>query len=419
MEAEWLEQIDQAVDERFEQMRAVRRHLHANPEPSGEEYQTSLHLYQLLGDEGFHVRMGPEGRGVVADVAGPDDDFGAGLFALRADIDALRIQDQKQVDYRSRNERVMHACGHDAHSAMAFGALTTLKTLHEAGKLPWPVRLRGIFQPAEETSTGAREMIEAGSLKGVSAILALHVDPTRRAGAIGVRSGVLTANCDTMQIRIVGRGGHAARPHETRDPIATASQLISALYLHVPRATDSQEAVVATIGQVLAGDNPNVIPEMVELRGTLRTLDHRIRLEAIRHIEQLCEGIARATDTKITVKFELGSESVTNDGGMTELIRRAARPILGDDAVEEIPRPSMGSEDFAFYLKQVPGAMFRLGVADGNRGKSPLHTPTFDIAEEALATGAKVLARTAALWFDPQARRLPSSPLADAAPRGR
>jgi len=395
----WQAQIDAAVESRREQMIAVRRHLHAHPEPSNFEHETSLFLFRILEEEGFDVRMAAEGRGVIADPP-PAIDPGQGPFlALRADIDALRIQDQKSVSYRSQNPGIMHACGHDAHTATMLGTLLALKDLQQQGGLPCPLRVRGIFQPAEETSTGACEMVDDDALANVEGVLAIHVDPGRQAGRVGLRAGVLTANCVGLNIRIVGRGGHTARPHEAADPIAAAAQLINALYLYIPRVTDSQDAVVLGIGQVHGGDNANVIPEEVELRGTLRTLDHRIHEDAIGHIHRIAEGIASASDTEITVSITAAAPAVRNDSTLIELLRRAAGEVLGPDGIDEIPRPSMGSEDFAFYLDHVPGAMMRLGTAGGERCSSPLHSPDFDIEESTLPLAARTLARATVEWF--------------------
>lgn len=395
----WQTRIDAAVDRRHEEIISLRRRLHTFPEPSGQELQTSLHLYQLLGDGGFTVSMGPEGRGVAADFSTHNGD--QPRVALRADIDALLIHEQNQTPYRSQRDGVMHACGHDAHTAVVWGALTACAELQKSEAAPWPLRLRGIFQPAEETTVGARAMIEAGALEGVGAIFACHVDPSRPVGRVGMRPGVLTANCDTMTVLIRGRGGHAARPHEASDPIAAAAQFINALYLSIPRVIDSQDAVVVTIGQMSAGHNANVIPDQVELRGTLRTLDRRIREQTIDHVGRIAAGVGQTCRTTIDVEFTEGTKSVHNDAGMTDLLRRSAADVLGAENLDAIPRPSMGSEDFAFYLERVPGAMFRLGCASPRAGRSGLHTPTFDVDEESLRIGAKILARAAVAWCDP------------------
>jgi amidohydrolase len=395
MTATWPSQLDTAIDDLSDRIVALRRHLHSHPEPSGEEMQTSLLLYQQFSEMGLPLRMGPEGCGLVVDSASQS---AARRMAVRADIDALRIQDQKQTPYRSRVPDVMHACGHDVHTATVFGALVALDQLERAGQLPWPVTWRGIFQPAEETSRGAQAMTESGALENVDAILSLHVDPTRPAGTIGIRPGIFTANCDAMRVTIQGRGSHAARPHESNDPIAAAAQLISTLYQFIPRATDSQDAVVVSFGQIHGGQNANVIPEQVVLEGTVRTLDRQVRERTITHIRALAEGIERVTGTKLDILFERGTPSVYNDPQLTAMVAAAAGELLGADQVVSMLRPSMGSEDFAVYLQKVPGTMFRLGAAGDGARWPGLHTPTFDVDERCLAVGAKILARTVVEW---------------------
>ena len=244
MPADWKAKLDAIVAENATKVIALRRHLHAHPELSGAELQTSLYLYQTLDKLGLDVRMGPDGCGVVADSqfsgesASADGDSEPKRIAFRGDIDALSIQDEKDVPYRSANEGIMHACGHDAHAAVVYGTILALVDLAKAGQLPWPVHWRAIFQPAEETAIGAAQMVETGVLAGVEKIFALHVDPTRRTGEIGLRAGPMTAHCDLLKLTIHGEGGHAARPHESKDPIAAAAQVISSLYQFVPRATD-------------------------------------------------------------------------------------------------------------------------------------------------------------------------------------
>lgn len=398
MTTNWQTALDAQVDEVHARIVALRRHLHAHPEPSGEEFETTRYLRRMLEEEGFHSRPAPSGRGLAVDV---DEPGAARRVAIRADIDALHIHDRKDVPYRSQRDGCMHACGHDAHSAIVFGAIVALQRAADAGALPWPVAWRAIFQPAEETSQGADEMVAAGFLDGVAAIFATHVDPSREVGRVAMRPGVLTANCDTMRFSVRGRGGHAARPHEAIDPIAAAAQLISSLYLFVPRSTDSQDSVVLTIGHVAGGQNANVIPEEVTLAGTLRTLDVRVRERTIAHITQLARGLAQTSGTQIDVSFEGGAQGVRNDPVMVRLLYEVAADLLGADKIDDVARPSMGSEDFAAYLERVPGAMFRLGCASASVSSTPLHTPTFDVDERALAIGAKILARAAVACSDP------------------
>ncbi|MGD9637389.1 MAG: M20 family metallopeptidase [Pirellulales bacterium] len=394
----WQEQLDAVIDRSAEELIGLRRHLHMHPEPSGEELQTSLHLYQLFDKAGLRVRMGPEGCGVIV-----DGRLRAAqrCVAVRADCDALRIQDEKPDEYRSQVPQVMHACGHDVHTSSVFGAIKAIDTLDRAGELPWPVAWRAIFQPAEETGDGAESMIEAGALDGVDAIVALHVDPTRRAGTVGVRPGVFTASCDMLRVTVKGRGGHAARPHESVDPIAAAAQLISTLYQFIPRETDSQDSVVVSFGEIHGGLNANVIPEEVVLDGTVRTLNRKVRERTLANIERIVGGVENVTGTKIKVDFYEGTASVDNDPAITALLERSACDLLGADKVTQMPRPSMGSEDFAAYLEHVPGSMFRLGCA-GERAPWPgLHTPTFDVDEKCIPVGAKILARTMIEWAKP------------------
>ena len=396
----WREKLDSIIDGQYDEMVELRRHLHKNPEVSGEEFQTSLLLFKQLDKSGFQVRWGFEGRGLIADLDPPSGGDSEKLFAVRADIDALRIQDEKDVPYRSCKKGVMHACGHDGHTTIGFAAITAIGELYRRKELPFKPRLRGIFQPAEETCEGAAQMIQQGALDGVDAIIATHMDPSRRVGRIGIRPGVLTANCDHMLIEIHGRGGHAARPHEARDPISAAAQLIQWLYLQIPRVTDSQDAVVVTIGQIEGGHTANVIPETVHLQGTLRTLDHRVRERTMKHIQRLANSVAEGTGTQITVEYGVGANAVENDPRLVDLITSSADRVLGNQSVESIARPSMGSEDFAFYCKHVPAAMFRLGCMSDKIGGSPLHTPTFDIDEESLKIGAKIIAHTALSWME-------------------
>ena len=397
----WRQHLNDALDAEFDQMVAFRRHLHRNPELSGEENKTSLRLYQYFTELGMEVSLGPEGRGVIADLCPTGD--GGGLFAIRADIDALPIQDQKDVEYRSCRTGIMHACGHDAHTAIVFGALTGITRIYQAGHLPFVPRLRGIFQPAEEICEGARVMIGAGALEGVETIIAAHVDPTRAVGRIGLREGVLTANCDDMRIHVRGRGGHAARPHEARDPITAAAQLINLMYLQIPRSTNSLESVVLTVGQINGGKNANVIPDQVDLCGTLRTLNRDVRKQTIALIRRLATSVAMGSETTIDVVFGVGAPSVQNSPSLIQLIREACHKNLGPHSVDSIPFPSMGSEDFALYSNEVPAAMFRLGSSSDPDNAPGLHSPVFDINEEALRIGARVMAQTALTWLEQQA----------------
>ena len=269
---DWRQQLDGHIDAIAGDLRAIRRRLHSHPEPSREEFQTAGFLAGLLKEAGIPHRLITSGRGIIAEPSPQDT---AARVALRADIDALRMQDAKDVEYRSTRDGVMHACGHDAHATMALGASLALWRCREA--FPWHVPWRALFQPAEEVGEGADEMIAEGAVEGVRALVALHVDPDLAVGRIAQRAGVLTAFCQDLHVTVHGLGGHAARPHQAVDPIGVAVQFINSVYQFIPRSVDSREPVVVTFGSIQGGHSANVIPEKVTLLGTVRTLGQAIR----------------------------------------------------------------------------------------------------------------------------------------------
>ncbi len=397
--AAWRRRLDAIVDGLEGELRAVRRHLHSHPEPSNEERATAEYVRNRLEAAGLTVQPASGCHGLIVD--SPRAVVGK-RSAIRADMDALRLRDLKHVEYRSQVEGVMHACGHDAHTTAVLGAVLALDQLHRENALPWPVAWRAIFQPAEETADGAAAMVAAGATEGLRSIFALHVDPSRDVGRIGVRSGPLTASCDWLRITLTGRGGHGARPHESNDPIAAAAHLVNLIYSLLPRSIDSQEPVVVTIGRINGGYSANVIPEQVELEGTLRALDEGVREATRERLRRLTRGISEASEVAIDIEFSGRLDAVVNDPAATAIIRRAASETIGAGAVDTIARPSMGGEDFSGYLRHVPGAMFRLGVRSADVGGAPLHSPQFDIDERALRIGAAVLARCVVLDQEPR-----------------
>ncbi|MFO0907860.1 MAG: amidohydrolase [Isosphaeraceae bacterium] len=386
--SDWGGALDEAVDTRADELRAFRRHLHAHPEPSHEEYGTTELLAARLREAGLAVRIPTSRRGLIA---GPESD-GTGIVAIRGDIDALRIHDLKDVGYRSTRDGVMHACGHDAHATMVLGAAEALWSCRNV--LPESVRWRAVFQPAEETGLGAREMIEAGAVEGVRAIVALHVDPELETGCVAQRSGVMTAFCSDLRVVVKGVGGHAARPHQSTDPIAVAVQFVSTVYQFVPRSVDSREAAVITFGSIHGGGSANAIPERVELAGTIRTLSWSAAVKVEERLRQIGAGLAEASGAEIEIRIERGVDAVVNDRAVNAACVLAASEVVGPGQVRPIALPSMGGEDFAGYLAHTPGCLLRLGVASENRPRHFLHSPHFDIDERALTIGAKVLARS-------------------------
>jgi amidohydrolase len=385
---DWRGEIDRRIDEMAGELRAIRRHLHAHPEPSLEEYRTTQFIADRLAGAGIVHRISGTRRGVIA---GPEGLGEGPRVAFRADIDALRIQDAKEVEYRSNRSGVMHACGHDAHTTMALGAALALHGARDL--LPRTLAWRAIFQPAEEVGEGAIAMVAEGAVEGVDAILAMHVDPEQDVGMVAHRGGVLTAFCEMFEVTIRGRGGHAARPHLSADPIAAAAQMIGAVYQVVPRSIDSREPAVVSFGAIAGGANPNVIPDLVTLRGTIRTLGRGEAGRVHERIDRVARGVAEACEVAIEVAYSQATDAVVNDPALTDLFARAAAGVVGANRVVPIALPSMGSEDFSAYLAHARGCMLRLGVGSGPRPRPGLHHPAFDIDERALAIGAKVLAR--------------------------
>ena len=388
--ADWRAALDGCIEDMAADLRATRRHLHAHPEPSREEFRTAEYLAGRLDADGIPARLVPSRRGVIAgpETSGP-------RVAIRGDIDALRIQDVKDVSYRSTVDGVMHACGHDAHATMALGAARTLWRCRDA--LPGPVAWRVILQPAEEVGEGAFEMVEAGAVDGVAAIVALHVDPDLKVGRVAQRPGTLTASCADLRVTVRGVGGHAARPHLTTDPVAAAAMFVTAVYQSVPRSVDPREATVVTFGAIHGGSSPNVIPDRVELLGTIRATSRAAAEGVEARLRRVARGLAEATGNEIEIVIDGAVAAVVNDPAVTAVCARAAGEVVGADRVDPIPLPSLGGEDFAAYLAHVPGCMLRLGVASGDRPKCSLHSPHFDIDERALVLGVKILARSVVL----------------------
>ena len=398
VEESWTVELDRVATRLRKKLTAVRRHLHCHPESSGQETETTRYLAGILSEAGLTPQICSQGRGAIVDGPAPDN---ARRICLRGDMDALFIQDGKKCEYRSQVPGVMHACGHDAHSACLVGSVLALEELRRHDLLPWPTPWRAIFQPAEETAAGAKEMIAAGALKNAGAIFALHVDPARTVGEIGVRDGAFTASCDEFAIRIYGRGGHGARPHETADPIAAAAWMISAIYQTLPRQMSPLKPVVASVGQIAAGRCANVIPETAEMRGTLRTLDEPSRAAAKAILENIRAGAEKTTGCQIHISFPVGCAAVINDAGLNRVLRKAAQTLPEGLQVSELAAPSMGSEDFGEYTRHVPGSMFRLGCQASPSG-AVLHSPHFDLDERCLILGARLLSRAAILQARPK-----------------
>ena len=368
----------------------TRHHLHQNPELSGAEQQTGAYVAERLRAYGFdEVQTGLAGHGVVGVLRGSKNGAKDGpMLALRADMDALPIQETSGLPYESCRAGIMHACGHDGHTATLLGAAQALSELREY--LPGPVKF--IFQPAEETVGGAEGMVAAGVLDGVAAIVALHGWPNLEIGQIGYRPGPMMASADSFDLTIKGKGGHAAYPHTTVDPVLIGSQIVSAWQALISREVSPLDSVVLTVTQFHAGTAYNVIPSTAELKGTVRTLSNAVRAEMPAKMERIAAGICAAFRADYEFAYNFGPPVVVNDPALTSLVEAVGQDILGPSNVTFLETPTMGAEDFAYYLLHIPGVMFRLGVGTE---VTALHTPTYNFTDAALPYGIALLTNLA------------------------
>ena len=317
-------------------------------------------------------------------------------------MDALPIKEARpDLPFASKNSGVMHACGHDAHTAILLGVTLALNEAREelAGTI------RCIFQPAEEAEPlGGREVVRSGQLDGVEAVLALHVEPALDTGIVGVREGAMLAGGQELTITIDGRSSHAAKPHLGIDTISVGAAIIQELQKIPSRRVDPLAPVVVTIGRINAGTAKNVIADRCVIEGTFRVLDEALRAEVKGMIREIATAIGQAHGATVTLDTSDGEPVLENDAGLNALIRRSAEAVLGPEGLHEITQASMGSEDFAFYVQAVPGAMFRLGTRNVAAGHvHPLHHPGFGIDESALPVGAAVMLEAARRFLDPEA----------------
>jgi amidohydrolase len=368
----------------------IRRHIHAHPELSGQEYQTAAFVAGVLSANGLHVEEGIGKTGVIGELQGtqPSDR----ILAIRTDMDALPIQERTSLEYASRIEGVMHACGHDIHTTVGLGTAMVLSQI--APELGGKVRF--LFQPAEEIAQGANWMVQDGVMNNVAAILGLHVFPSIPAGSVGIRYGALTAAADNLEIIIIGESGHGARPHEAIDAIWIAAQVITSLQQAISRTQNPLRPVVLSIGQINGGRAPNVIADKVQLLGTVRSLHPETRDKLPQWIENIVANVCNSFNAKYQVNYHQGVPSVQNDNALTQLLQSSAEEAWSNDRVQILPEPSLGAEDFSVYLEHAPGSMFRLGVGYEERIiNHPLHHPQFEVDESAIITGVVTLAYAA------------------------
>lgn len=394
METDKVPVVDKKL---LEWIRGIRRTLHQHPELSYQEHRTSSLIQEKLAELGIGYRNGWGGTGVIASL-GSNSDF-LGHVGLRADMDALPIQDKKTVAYASRIHGVMHACGHDGHVAMLLGAAALLEKMELAG------RISLIFQPAEEHGNGAAKIIEEGALtNGIGAVFAGHIDTHFPTGTMTVDDGIICSSADPFLLRIVGRSAHAARPHEARDAIVAGAYLVTALQTLISRETDPNQSAVLTVGRFQAGEANNVIAEEACIEGTIRSSDKEVRNRILGGLQRVCDGVALQYGVKITIHFHDCLPVVDNSPGAAKIARRAAQRVIGEERVISQGRPSLGGEDFAFYQQVVDGCLVRFG-ANSLSENGPAHSGSFDFDENVLGIGAAWLACVALDWLDENGER--------------
>jgi amidohydrolase len=387
-------QLDSYLAGQEDRLIAFRRDIHMHPELGYAEHRTTARIAEELTAAGLRPMPLPKGTGLICEVGCGDGP----VVALRADIDALPLADEKDVPYRSTVPGVAHACGHDVHTTIMLGVARFFAQQAAAEQLPGRVRL--IFQPAEENPGGALDVMAAGGIAGVDRIFALHCDPRVEVGALGLRAGPITAACDKVNVRVTGPGGHTARPHLTADLVYALAKIVTELPAALSRRVDPRSSLSLVWGQIAAGSVANAIPDDGVAQGTVRCLDDEAWHSAPDLMKALLDSVASAYDVKAELDYVRGVPPTVNEKTSVEMFRAAVVSVLGDDGVTGTPQ-SLGGEDFGWYLESIPGALARLGVAaPGMAGAYDLHRGTFDVDERCIAIGVRVMVATAltALW---------------------
>ena len=384
-----LSKIKELASQHSDHIVSLRRHLHQNPELSFQEFETAKFIAKELEDIGIPFESGVAGTGLVGLIKGKNPD--SKIVALRADMDALPILEKNNVLYKSKIEGVMHACGHDVHTSSLLGAARILYAIKD--DFEGTVKL--IFQPAEEKAPGgASLMIAEGVLENpkVDAIIGQHVAPNIPVGKIGFREGMYMASTDEIYMRVIGKGGHGAAPHQTIDPILVSSHIIVALQQIISRNRNPSYPSVLTFGKFIAEGATNIIPGEVYIEGTFRCMDEIWRAEGLQKIQKMAEGMAEAMGAKCEFWIVKGYPFLQNNPELTKKLRSYATDYVGSDNIVDLDL-WMGGEDFAFYSQQVPACFYRLGTRNEVKGiVSGVHTPTFDIDESALEIGPGLMA---------------------------
>ncbi|SHE50271.1 amidohydrolase [Thermoanaerobacter uzonensis DSM 18761] len=361
----------------------LRRKIHMYPELGFEETKTSEVVYDYLKNLGIEVKRIAK-TGVVGTLKGN----GSKTIAIRADMDALPIQEENDVEYASQIPGRMHACGHDVHTAILLGTAKLLANMRD--KLKGNVKF--IFQPAEETTGGALPMIEEGVLENpkVDAIIGLHVDPELQVGQIGITYGKAYASSDMIDIIVKGKSSHGAEPHKSVDAIVIAANIVNILQTVVSRKANPLSPIVLTIGTIEGGYARNIIADKVRMSGIIRMMEEEKRDEIVEMVEKICDNTAKVIGGEVEFRRTKGYPCLVNHKGMTDLIKETAFPLLGEGNVIEVA-PTMGVEDFAYFLQKVPGSFYKLGCGNKEKGiDKPIHNNQFNIDEECIKIGLAV-----------------------------
>ncbi|MEM7112413.1 MAG: amidohydrolase [Chloroflexota bacterium] len=380
-----------------DQVRDWRRTIHQTPELGFTEIQTARLVNSVLQQQQIEAETGVAKTGVVGHIVGNDGP----TVGLRADMDALPIQEENGTEFDSKQAGLMHACGHDAHTAILLGTATVLKSFAEEGRLPGSVRL--LFQPSEERAddegkSGGMRMVEENALRDLDAVFGLHVDTNTEVGRVGTRAGAMMAAGDLFELSIHGFGGHGARPHLANDPILLASQVVQAIHFVVSRRIDPLQAGVISLGSIHAGNASNVIPKTVKLSGTIRAMSKEIRQQLHEELRRAC-SIVEPLGGSFELRVKHGFPPLVNNPEATNVACAGLESVLGNDNVFE-KEAMMASEDFSLMLDEAPGCFLRLGVKNPEWDREyPVHTSTFRMDEEALRVGVEALTAVTLQWM--------------------
>ncbi|MDU1044088.1 MULTISPECIES: M20 family metallopeptidase [Peptoniphilus] len=364
----------------------IRRELHMNAETSQNEVKTSKIIMKYLDEFGISYKSGVGGNGIVAEIIGGNP---GKIVALRADMDALEMREETNIDFKSIDENVMHSCGHDSHMTFLLGAAKLLN--ENKDKIRGKVKL--VFQPAEELSPigGAPKILESGLLDDVDAIFGSHVWPDLPFGKIAVKEGAMMANSDHFTIKFIGASSHAAKPHEGVDAVIMGAQFVNAMQTLISRNTDPMNSAVLTVGRFIAGTRYNVMAEEAIIDGTCRTFSKEDRMRIFRDMENLAKAIAQVNHGDCEYNYGFGYPAVINEKNSVKIVKESATELFGEDAILNIEKPAMTAEDFAFYLQKIKGAFYWVGIGSKMEKNYPLHSKNFYLNEEILYRGAALM----------------------------